>query len=314
MYSNPNLGTLANNGGLTQTVAAQSGSPALGQGGSVTNLAAPINFSATSFTVVRGDTIARTPGQYLIRVDTELMLVTSVSGNLLTVTRGYAGTTAASHNASVPVYLATDQRGYRLSNGTRDIGALQTHATGQTAAFTSWNSNTFAVGTSGSFTVTASGQPTPLLSENAADILPLGVTFNPVTGVLSGTPFAGSGGNYTLHFMAHNGVAGDASQTFTLSVNEAPSITSADSASVNGGSPLNFAVTTRGFPNPTVSLAPGDTLPPGVTFNPTTKTLSGTPVPGSGGAYTLHFTATNGIGSPATQTFTTTYTAPSLQT
>jgi hypothetical protein len=59
---------------------------------------------------------------------------------------------------------------------------------GQAPAITSANSTSFTVGTMGSFTVTASGTPTPLLS---ATTLPGGVTFN--AGVLSGTPAAGTG-------------------------------------------------------------------------------------------------------------------------
>ena len=73
--------------------------------------------------------------------------------------------------------------------------------------------------TQGSFTVTASGFPTPNLSEDATDTLPAGVTFNPVTGVLGGTPATGTAGTYTLHFHAANGIGANASQTFTLTVN-----------------------------------------------------------------------------------------------
>ena len=77
------------------------------------------------------------------------------------------------------------------------------------------------MGTAGSFTVTASGVPTPTLSENSSDTLPTGVTFNAATGVLSGTPAAGTGGTYTLHFTASNGVLPDATQIFTLTVSQA---------------------------------------------------------------------------------------------
>ena len=47
------------------------------------------------------------------------------------------------------------------------------------------------------------------------------MTFNATTGVLSGTPAAGTGGTYTLTFTAHNGVGSDATQSFTLTVNQA---------------------------------------------------------------------------------------------
>ena len=41
-----------------------------------------------------------------------------------------------------------------------------------------------------------------------------------------------------------------------------------------------------------------------------TATLSGTPAAGTGGTYPLTFTAVNGVGSPATQSFTLTVAAP----
>ncbi len=75
---------------------------------------------------------------------------------------------------------------------------------------------TFSVGTAGSFSVTASGNPTPSLSLTGT--LPSGLSFNPITGVLAGTPAVGSGGTYLLTFTASNGVLPDASQGFTLEV------------------------------------------------------------------------------------------------
>ncbi len=174
------------------------------------------------------------------------------------------------------------------------------------AVFTSVNSTTFSVGSAGSFTVTASGFPIPTLSESAGDTRPSGVTFNARTGVLSGTPAAGTGGTYTLHFTAHNGAGSDATQTFTLAVNQAPAFISGNTAALNVGSNGSFTVQASGFPAPTLSENPSDVLPTGVLFNAATGLLSGTPAAGTAGSYTLHFTAHNGAGSDATQTLTLT--------
>src|SRR5437667_421388 len=84
---------------------------------------------------------------------------------------------------------------------------------------TSANSTTFVVGTAGSFTVTATGTPTPSLTETGA--LPSGVTFvnnGNGTATLSGTPAAGTGGNYPITITASNGVGTPASQSFLLKV------------------------------------------------------------------------------------------------
>lgn len=88
-------------------------------------------------------------------------------------------------------------------------------------AITSATSTTFTVGASGSFTVTATGTPKPTLSFSGT--LPTGVTFTAATGVLSGTPAAGSAGTYPLVFTAANGVGTNATQNFSLKVESAAS-------------------------------------------------------------------------------------------
>jgi hypothetical protein len=68
------------------------------------------------------------------------------------------------------------------------------------------------------------------------------------------------------------------------------------------GTAGSFTVTTTGSPAP--ALGETGTLPSGVTFKDDgngTATLSGTPAAGTGGVYTLTLTATNGVGSAATQ-------------
>ena len=81
---------------------------------------------------------------------------------------------------------------------------------------TSADSTVFTVGTAGTFTVTATGNPTPTFALTGT--LPSGVTFNDMTGVLSGTPAAGSSGIYPVTITASNGVSPDATQNFTLTV------------------------------------------------------------------------------------------------
>jgi len=172
----------------------------------------------------------------------------------------------------------------------------------QSAAITSTASTTFAVGSLGTFTVTATGAPAPTLSETG--VLPSGVTFNTATGILSGTPGAGTGGTYNVSFTAHNGVGADAVQNFTLTVNQAPTITSANSVAFVVGTAGTFTVTSVGPPSPTLSET--GTLPSGVTFNTSTGVLSGTPAPGTSGTYPISFTAHNVVSPDAIQSFTLT--------
>ncbi|MDQ6796924.1 MAG: Ig-like domain repeat protein [Actinomycetota bacterium] len=167
---------------------------------------------------------------------------------------------------------------------------------------TSANTTTFTTGTAGSFTVTATGTPTPALSLTSGT-LPAGVTFTPATGVLAGTPAAGTGGSYPLTFKAANGTLPDATQAFTLVVSQPPAITSANSTTFMVGISRSFTVTATGFPTPNRSLTSG-TLPAGVTFTPATGVLAGTPAAGTTGSYPLTFTASNGVSPNAAQSFT----------
>jgi Putative Ig domain/Beta-propeller repeat len=190
---------------------------------------------------------------------------------------------------------------FTATNGvTPDATQSFTLAVDEAPAITSGAATTFTVGTAGTFTLTATGTPAPTLSETGA--LPSGVTFNAGTGVLSGTPAAGTGGTYAISFKATN-TAGNANQPFTLTVDEAPSITSAPSTTFIVGAAGTFTVTTKGFPAP--ALSETGVLPSGVTFvdnGDGTATLAGTPAAGTAGPYTLNIKAANTV-SNITQLF-----------
>jgi hypothetical protein len=92
-----------------------------------------------------------------------------------------------------------------------------------------------------------------------------------------------------------------------LGASTAPTVTSADNATFTAGSPGTFTVTTTGTPAASIFLT--GTTPVGVTFtdnNDGTATISGTPDAGTAGSYPVTITATNGVGTDATQSFTLT--------
>jgi hypothetical protein len=205
-----------------------------------------------------------------------------------------SGTPGAGTGGTYPItFTAANGVG---SNATQSF----TLTVNQAPAITSASSATFIVGTAGSFTVTTTGTPKPTLSISGA--LPTGVTFTAATGVLSGTPAVGSGASYPIVITASNGAGTNATQSFTLTVNQAPAITSSNVAGFTVGSAGTFTVTATGTPKPTLSES--GALPSGVSFVPATGVLSGTPASGTAGNYPLTFTAANGVGSNATQTFT----------
>ncbi len=167
------------------------------------------------------------------------------------------------------------------------------------------NSTTFKVGTAGSFTVTASGYPASSFTE--VGTLPSGVSLS-TGGLLSGTPAAGTGNSYPVTITAANGVSPNATQDFTLTVNQAPAITSADATTFAVGSAGTFTVAATGYPAPTFSES--GALPSGVTFDTSTGVLSGTPAANTGGLYPLVVTASNGVTPNSTQDFALTVTEP----
>jgi large repetitive protein len=148
-------------------------------------------------------------------------------------------------------------------------------------------------------TFVATGFPVPTWSLTTGT-LPTGLTL--AGAALSGTPTgAGSGGvSGTLTFTATNGVGADDTSVFTITINEAPTITSGTVPDgQNGVAYAGHTFTATGFPAPTFTETAG-TLPTGLGF--AAPTISGTPtVTGNSGSMT--YTASNGIGSDATTTF-----------
>ncbi len=191
------------------------------------------------------------------------------------------------------------------SNGPSSNATQSFTLTVASLAITSADSTSFIVGQMDSFTVTTTGSTTPSLNESGS--LPTGVSFKDNgdgTATITGMAGAGTAGSYTLTLTAHNGVDPDATQTFTLNVNQVAQITSAAATTFTVGSSGTFSVTTNGVPMPTLSET--GSLPSGVTFTDNgngTATIAGKPLAGTGGAYTLNLTAHNGVGSDATQSF-----------
>jgi hypothetical protein len=148
---------------------------------------------------------------------------------------------------------------------------------------------------------TPPASPRPALTESGP--LPAGVTFTDNgngTASLSGTPAAGTGGTYPLVLTADNAVDSPQTQDFTLTVNQAPAVTSAATASFELNQHGSFTVAVSGFPTPT--LGERGTVPRGLSFTNNlngTATIAGTPT--RSGRYPLVLHATNTAGS-ATQT------------
>jgi hypothetical protein len=161
--------------------------------------------------------------------------------------------------------------------------------------------------------VAAAGFPAAVTYAVTAGTLPSGLSLNATTGVISGTPAAGTGGVTSLTITATN-TTGSTDQSFTLTVfvpaNSKPTFTSPNSTNFVQGQSGSFTVVAIGYPTPvTYRLATGSNiLPNGLTIDANTGVISGTPA-GTTGAFRVMMQATNEAGS-ATQNLTITIGTP----
>ncbi|MCL2662585.1 MAG: putative Ig domain-containing protein [Oscillospiraceae bacterium] len=164
--------------------------------------------------------------------------------------------------------------------------------------------NTHVVsGTGGTFKVTSTGTLPFTYSITGA---PADVSIDSTNGTMT---IAGtiSAGTYTYTVTVTNGIQPDATQTFTLTVTEAPIapvITSAGNTSVINGTGGSFQVTATGSA-PIVYSATG--APAGVSINSANGLMTIDATTPSG-TYTYTITVSNGVSPDATQTFNLTVT------
>lgn len=86
-----------------------------------TTLSAAITSTSATSISVTSATGMPSPQQFRILVDTELMLVTAISGTTLTVVRGVEGTTAATHSNAAPVILPATAKSVQQSLSYADL-------------------------------------------------------------------------------------------------------------------------------------------------------------------------------------------------
>ncbi len=217
--------------------------------------------------------------------------------------------------APVPCTGGTYRFTITASNGTSpDASQAFVLTVVQQPAITSMASTTFTVGTTGRFTVSATGVPFAprLMISDPGARLPRGVSFvawRNATATLAGTPAPGSAGSYRFTLRAANEVTPVTTQRFTLFVNSPPVIASAGAATFTVGTAGRFRITTRGFPSgPAFAIFDGGAkLPEGLSFvanHNATASISGRPAIGTAGTYPLTLTASNGVFPPASQAFT----------
>jgi hypothetical protein len=155
------------------------------------------------------------------------------------------------------------------------------------------------VGTPYSQTLSATGGTGSYTFSVSAGALPAGLTLNPATGALTGTPTAAGSSSFTITATDSNSATGSRSYTFSVNAGIAVNPTSLPGAAV--GSPYSQSVTASGGTGPyTYSIRVG-ALPAGLTLNPSTGQISGTPT--SAGTSNFTVTATDSASATGSRAF-----------
>lgn len=131
--------------------------------------------------------------------------------------------------------------------------------------------------------------------------LPVGLVLDGATGVISGTPMEATTGTYQI--VARDSHGAVATRGFELDVNGVPKFETAPSLPTTFvGNPYSVTIQVSDPENEAVSVELTDgTLPDGLDYDPSTRTISGTPTSDDGATFTL--TATDARGAKATRVF-----------
>jgi hypothetical protein len=280
--ADPQLDTLASNGGPTQTMLPADVSPALNAGN---------NAAASGLTTdQRGD--SRIVNSHVDIGSVELAVAPSITStntgtfdvsqnDSFTITTGGYPITAIGLTGNLPagLHFVDNGDGTATLSGTPDAGTGGSYTLTLTAdngvgtnaaqSFTlnvyeaptisSSNVGHFVLGHAGSFTVTTVAYPAPVMGGTGT--LPDGLTFHDNgngTATISGTPINATPGDYDLTLTASNGMDPDASQPFTLELESQPMVavsTSHGSSEIQVDSPNGTTLfTVTPFPGKKVGV------------------------------------------------------------
>ncbi|MGO8748886.1 MAG: beta strand repeat-containing protein [Thermoguttaceae bacterium] len=156
------------------------------------------------------------------------------------------------------------------------------------------------VGVAYSQKITASGG-TGSITLSESGTLPAGLTFTASTGTFSGTPTAS--GTFSVNVTATDSVGDTASQSYSLTINPALSLSPSSLPASTVGVAYSQKVTASGGTG-SIAFSESGPLPAGLTFTASTGILSGTPT--ASGSFSFSVTVTDSVGAIASQSYSLT--------
>jgi Putative Ig domain len=142
---------------------------------------------------------------------------------------------------------------------------------------------------------------TATLSYSDGGTLPAGLTIDPSSGVISGTPTTGGTSAVTITVTDSAGATGSA--TFNWVITNTVTVTSPGDQSDLSGAPITPLTVSASDSSSvaTLTYSDGGTLPTGLTIDPSSGAITGTPT--TGGTFAVTITATDNAGFTGTATF-----------
>jgi hypothetical protein len=223
-------------------------------------------------------------------------------------------------SGSLPPGLALSEgtiSGVPAADGTYSFTARVTDSAGSTA------SGTFSIAVAPGLSITSTS-PLPAAAAGTAysqalaalagappyqwsivsGALPEGLSLNPSTGVLSGTPAADGNFSFTVQVMDTAGVA--VSKPFTMTVVSALAITTGSLASGSVAAPYTQTLAAVAGTSPYTWTVVEGVLPPGLALNSSAGAITGTPA--STGTFNFTAQVRDSLGATATKALTITIT------
>jgi len=139
--------------------------------------------------------------------------------------------------------------------------------------------------------LTATGGTSPYAWSVSTGNLPAGITLNPSTGLLSGTPT--TAGSYSFTVKVTDSASLTATEPVTLTVIVGPSLSFPVPPAALISTPYNYALTESGGTGPYAWSVSSGTLPAGITLS-ADGTLSGTPTANGTSSFTVKVTDADG--------------------
>lgn len=160
------------------------------------------------------------------------------------------------------------------------------------------------VGKSYSHDLAASGGSPPYTWSVTAGALPGGLSLDPASGSLSGTPTVAGNFTFTVQAVDTNGASGSKAFTLAIAAAPAPALTITTGATLPGGTvgaSYSQTISASGGTPPYSFAVTGGSVPPGLSLN-ASGTLAGTPSSANNFGFTVQ--VKDASGATATQAFT----------